>query len=192
LGHQQASWLGAHFTQTETHFERVFCGTLRRHLETANGIFPTAEDSFVQDPRLNEMAYFTLAKLFYEQHGIPVPDNRDGFSQHLPRMLTAWASNEIANAPESFISFESRVDAALHDISATGTPAIVVTSGGVIGMIMRLTMELNLTTMSRACLSIMNTSVHHYQPLGPNLTMAHFNGVPHLDMPDRAEAKTYL
>ncbi|MDG2406262.1 MAG: histidine phosphatase family protein, partial [Paracoccaceae bacterium] len=89
-------------------------------------------------------------------------------------------------------SFESRVDAALHDISTTRIPAIVVTSGGVIGMIMRLTMGLNLTTMSRACLSIMNTSVHHYQPLGPNLTMTHFNGVPHLDMPDRAEAKTYL
>jgi len=192
LGHQQAGWLGAHFAQTEDRFDQVYCGTLSRHLETARGIFPTGEDNFVQDTRFNEMAYFTLAQLLYEQQGITVPDDRDGFCQHLPRMFTAWADNEIANAPESFASFQSLVKAALHDIAATGTSAMVVTSGGVIGMIMRLTMGLDLATMSRACLSIMNTSVHHCQPLGPNLTMTQFNGVPHLDTPERAEAKTFL
>ena len=62
LGHQQAGWLGAHFVQTKTHFDRVYCGTLKRHLETARDIFPTSEDSFVQGPRFNEMAYFTLVQ----------------------------------------------------------------------------------------------------------------------------------
>ena len=107
-------------------------------------------------------------------------------------MFTAWAGNEIVKAPKSFASFESQVDAALHDIAATSTSTIEVTSGGVIGMIMRLTMGLDLATMSQACLSIMKTSVHHCQPLGSNLTMTQFDGVPHLDTPKRAEAKTFL
>ena len=150
LGHQQAGWLGAHFAQTEDHFDQVYCGTLSRHLETARGIFPTGEDNFVQDTRFNEMAYFTLAQLLYEQQGITVPDDRDGFCQHLPRMFTAWADNEIANAPESFPSFESRVKAALHDIAATGTSAMVVTSGGVLGMIKKPKMSTSTLNPSKA------------------------------------------
>ena len=192
LGHQQARWLGAHFTAKNVDFDRVYCGTLRRHIETARGIVPTRESGFIQDPRLNELEYFTLAQMLYEQQGIAVPKDRDGFCEHLPMLFTAWANNDIAHPPESFHNFESRISAVLDDIAATECPALVVTSGGVIGMMMRLTMGLDLTHMSRACLSIMNASVHLWQPLGPNLTLTQFNAVPHLDHSDRADAKTYL
>ena len=192
LGHQQDRWLGAHFTAANVDFDQIYCGTLRRHIETARGIVPTLKSELIQDPRLNELEYFTLAQLLYQQQGIAVPTDRDGFCRHLPMLFAAWANNDIANPPESYHSFESRVGAALNDIAAAECPALVVTSGGVIGMMMRLTMGLDLTHMTRACLSIMNTSVHLWQPLGPALTLTQFNAVPHLDHPDRADAKTFL
>ena len=192
LGHQQAGWLGTYFTQADVQFERIYCGTLRRQIETTRGIAPTRESDFIQDLHLNELEYFTLAQLLCQQQGIAVPTDRDGFCEHLPILFNAWANNDIANPPESYHCFETRVGAALDAIAAADCPALVVTSSGVIGMMMRLTMGLDLTRMSRVCLSIMNTSIHHWQPLGPALTMTQFNAVPHLDHPDRATAKTYL
>ena len=192
LGHQQSRWLGDCFAQTETQFDRLYCGTLRRHRETLNGILPSSSGLQVQDPRLNEMAYFTLSQLLYEQHGVAVPNSSNGFSHHLPLLFDAWANNEIRNAPESFSSFEARVNAALDDLASRESSALVVTSGGVIGMLMRLTMRLDLDTTAHACLAIMNSSVHCWRPIGDTLTMTQFNNVAHLEQPDRRAAQTYI
>ena len=38
LGHQQANWLGGHLRDTANFHSRAYCGTLTRHIETAQGI----------------------------------------------------------------------------------------------------------------------------------------------------------
>ena len=192
LGHQQSRWLGDCFAQTETQFDRLYCGTLRRHIETLNGILPHSGELQVQDSRLNEMAYFTLSQLLYEQQGVVAPNSSDGFSHHLPQLFEAWANNEIYNAPESFANFEARVNAALDDLTSHESSALVVTSGGVISMIMRLTMGLDLATTARACLAIMNSSVHCWRSISNTLTMTQFNNVAHLEHSDRRAAQTYI
>ncbi len=189
LGHQQARWLGAHLTETRAHHPRVYCGTLVRHVETANSM---GLKNPVQDARLNEIEYFALAQMFQDQHGVPIPRDREGFVAHLPRTFNAWAKGEIKDAPETFEEFEARVSDALRDIGTEGGPAIVVTSGGLISMIVRQAMGLDIPAMARVALAIMNTSMHRFYPIGTHLSPVLFNAVPHLEAPDRQFAQTHL
>jgi len=192
LGTQQSQWLGAHLIGTGTVFSSCHVGTLTRHAQTLDAMGNGWAAGAVADARLNELEYFTLSRLFEVQHDAPVPADREGFVHHLPAMFTAWAEGRIDGAPETFEAFETRVRAALDDIVALGHPALIVTSGGVIGMAMRLSLGLDLQAMSQMCLSIANTSVHGMFPLGGRLTPTLFNALPHLDTPDRRHALTHL
>lgn len=190
LGHRQSNWLGDHLRQSASHHTRLYTGTLTRHRETAHGM--AHEGETVQDERLNELEYFTLAKLMEEQHGLALPVEREGFVSHLPRIFTAWQNGELEGTPETFQNFETRVLDALHDIAAGRGSALVVTSGGVIAIAMRQLMDLNITATARIALAIMNTSMHRLFPIGAHLSPVLFNAVPHLETPDRHFAQTHF
>ncbi len=192
LGHQQAAWLGAHFSQIGEGFDRVFAGTLVRHQQTASAMGAAAHAEIVTDPRLDEVAYFDLSNKMHSQFGLALPTNRDEFLTHLPLVFTAWQDGQIADAPESFHDFQSRVDEVLHEIAEGEGRALVVTSGGLIGMVVRVAMGLELGAFARLCLTIMNTSVHRLHPVGAGLTLTQFNAIPHLEARDRQEAQTYI
>lgn len=192
LGWQQARWLGGYFQSSGERFARVYSGTLRRHVETAEGIGLGPSKDVIRDPRLNEMAYFTMAQALDAQHGIPVPRSREGFVEHLPVLLRHWQEDRLSGIPESFETFESRVKSALHDIAAGDGPALVVTSGGLIGMAIRIVMKLDIPAMAHLCLAIENSSVHRVQPLPTGLAMTQFNAIPHLDTPERRHARSHL
>ncbi len=189
LGHQQAAWLGAHLESSGIYHPRVYCGTLTRHIETAAGM---GHNEVVQDARLNEMEYFTMAQAMEAQQGLPVPQEREGFIAHLPKVFKAWSAGEIENPPESWRDFESRTRSVLTEIAAGDGPALVVTSGGFISMAMRQAMGLDTDGMARMALAIMNTSMHRLFPIGGHLSPVLFNAVPHLDRADRQHAQTHL
>lgn len=192
LGHRQAQWLGDHLDATGEHFERVYCGTLLRHRQTAEGMRAQDRSAVVVDKRLNEMEFFTLANLLRDQQGVPMPNSREAFVTYMPMLLAKWQAGEIASPPETFHQFETRVAEVLAEIAAGRGPALVVTSGGLIGMAFRQAMGLDITAFSRTCIAIMNTSVHRLHPIGERLSMTQFNAVPHLDRPDRQFAQTHL
>jgi len=190
LGHQQSAWLGAHLRDTHQHHLRLYTGTLRRHRETAAamdmGLSP------VEDPRLNELEYFTLATALEREHGIAMPTEQHHFTAHLPRVFAAWQDGILDGAPESFEAFETRVQTALTDIAAGDGPALVVTSGGLISMAMRQHLGLAIDAMANVALAIMNTSVHRLHPIGGVWAPVMFNAVPHLEHPDRHHAQTHV
>jgi len=190
LGHQQANWLGAHLRTSGQHHPRVYCGTLTRHAETADGM--GYDHDVIRDPRLNEMEYFNLSQLMEQQHGLVVPTGREGFVQHMPRVFAAWAADDIENPPETWSHFESRVGDALAEISQGDGPALVVTSGGLIAMAMRRAMGLSTLSTARMALAIMNTSMHRLRPINQHLSPVLFNAVPHLEDPSRHYAQTHL
>ena len=190
LGHKQSGWLGEHLRTTAAFHPRVFSGTLTRHIETAHSM--GYGDNLVQDARLNELEYFTLANLLQQQQGIDIPTEREGFIDHLPTVFTAWQNGEIENPPESFQAFETRASEVLHEIATGPGPALVVTSGGLISMAMRRFLGLDVTSMSRVTLAIMNTSMHRLFPIGGQLSPVLFNAVPHLETPDRHYAQTHV
>jgi broad specificity phosphatase PhoE len=192
LGHQQSGWLGAHFRQRGDVFAHVWTGTLRRHVETADGIDAESPSPVTRDERLNELEYFTLSQLLADQHGITLPTSREGFVRHLPCLFQHWQDGKLEGAPESFDQFEARVSEALTEISALPGRSLVVTSGGLIGMAMRITLGLNMAAFCNVCLSIQNTSVSSWLPLGGHLALTQFNALPHLDTPDRLFAQTHI
>ncbi|WP_420326466.1 histidine phosphatase family protein [Mameliella sp.] len=192
LGWQQARWLGGYFEQTGEKFARVYSGTLRRHVETVEGISPASMADPVQDARLNELAYFDMAQLMEAQHGIAIPGDREEFILHLPQLLTLWRDGALQDVPETWQSFETRVTEALTEIAGGEGRALVVTSGGLIGMAMRVIMQLELKAMAHLCLAIENSSLHRIQPLATGLAMTQFNALPHLDSPERQHARSHL
>lgn len=186
LGHQQARWLGDYLRDREKPFDKVISGSLRRHRETAAGI--GYADPQIDD-RLNEMDYFNLGQALEDVHGVPFP-GPDQFAAHVPQVMEAWHRAEIMGV-ETFASFETRVSGVLQEAAKPGARVLCVTSGGVIGMIIRHLLRLDPTRMAHVLLPIMNSSLHrvHVIPQGPIL--AGFNAVPHLDQPDRAYALTH-
>lgn len=186
LGHQQARWLGDYLAAREGPFDKVIAGSLRRHKETAAGIGYAKP---VIDPRLNEMDYFNLGQALEDVHGVPFP-GPDDFAAHVPQVMEAWHRAEIMGV-ETFASFEARVTGVLQEAAKPGVRVLCVTSGGVIGMIMRHLLDLDPKRMAHVLLPIMNSSLHrvHVTPQGPIL--AGFNAVPHLDHPDRTYALTH-
>ncbi|MGI3185146.1 histidine phosphatase family protein [Nioella aestuarii] len=192
LGTQQARWLGEHLARTGEHFPRLVSGTLRRHRETAAAIGLAGHAEPQIDERFNEMEFFTLATLYRDQHGVPIPEDREDFTDHLPRLFSAWQAGEIDNTPETFEAFETRVHDALEDVGAGDGRVMVVTSGGVIGMAMRITLGLDMMGYARACLAVENTSLSRWLPLRGSLALTQFNALPHLEHPERQFARTHL
>ncbi len=190
LGHQQASWLGEHMRATHQHHTRLFTGTLRRHRETAAGMETGL--SATEDARLNELEYFTLAAALRDEHGVPLPTEQSDFTKHLPQVFTAWKDGKLKGEPESFASFEDRVRSVVTDIGAGSGPALIVTSGGLISMVMRQHLDLSIKAMANIALAIMNTSMHRFRPIGGTWSPVSFNTVPHLETPDRHHAQTHV
>lgn len=185
IGHRQARVLGDWLSAHEGGFDRVLSGTLRRHLETARGMGVTPET----DPRLNEMDYYTLGRALREAHGVPFPD-ADGFADHAPKVMAAWERAEI-EGQESFAQFEARVTDALIAAGAEGRRTLVVTSGGVIAMVMRHILGLDTRRLTLMMLPILNTSLHRVHIRGANMLLAGFNAAPHLDAPTARDLRTH-
>lgn len=192
LGHQQAAWLGEHMLATGDRFARVYTGAMRRHKETAAGMKAQDHAEVVEDARLNEFAYFTLSQLMQEQHGLEVPTEREGFVRHLPTVLGAWERGEIEDVPETHAEFSARIRDAMSDIADGQGRALVVTSGGLIGTVLRQTLNLDVEGWAKMCLAIQNTSVHRWQMVLDQPLLVQFNMISHLESPDRHHAQTHL
>lgn len=192
LGHIQAEWLGVHLGATNQMFDSVYSGTLRRHVETANAMDAQRYAQPIQDARLNELAYFDLSQRYFDQTGLPIPSDRDGFVMHLPRLFTAWRDGKITDVAESFAQFEDRVNAVIEEIAARSDRALVVTSGGLIGLVTRQVLGLDMNGFARMSLAIMNTSTHHLIKIGDTLALTRFNAISHLEEPGRHHAQTHI
>ena len=146
----------------------------------------------IEDARLNELEYFTMAQALETEHGVTAPTDPSEFVHHFPVVLQHWKDDRIEGAPERFSSFESRVRDVLAEIGEGAGPALVVTSGGLIAMTMRLHLMLDIPQMARMGLAIMNSSLHRLYPIGGTWSPVLFNAVPHLDDPERHSAKTHV
>jgi len=188
LGHQQGAWLGAHLRDAGERFDRVFTGTLRRHRETLQAMGELGPVA-APDPRLDEMDYFTLGRALEEARGVPMP-GPDAFAAHIEQVMQAWHEAAIMGR-ETFSEFELRVTDMLHEAAEPGRRVLCVTSGGVIGMVVRSLLGLDPRRLAQVLLPIYNSSVHRLHVTDHGTILAGFNAIPHLDPPDRAHARTH-
>lgn len=186
LGHTQAQWLGEWMRAHSYQFDHTVSGTMRRHRETVAGIGLAADE----DARLNELDYYTLSHALQSKTGEPLPSG-DAFADHMPKVFAAWKAAQIEGA-EPYNAFETRVAELLQDAATPGRRVLCVTSGGVIGMMLGQLLDLDIMKMSRVMLPIWNSSVHRLQVRSNGETILHgFNAIPHLELPERAHARTY-
>ena len=188
LGAQQSAWLGAHLRAQEPPFDRVLTGSLRRHKETAAAMGDMGHAPEV-DPRLDEMDYFNLGRALEDRHGVPFPTPEE-FAGHVPQVMEAWHAAEIQGR-ESFASFEARVTGVLSEAATPGVRVLCVTSGGVIGMMLRSLLGLDPRRMAHILLPIRNSSIHRIHVTDYGTLLAGFNAHPHLDAPERSHALTH-
>ena len=192
LGRQQAIWLGEHLAEHGRAFDHIICGTLKRQHDTADEIASRLGQSFSQDSRLNELDYFGLATSLRDQHAIAMPQDRDEFLHHMPQLMTAWEAGRLHSDLETFANFEGRVRAMIAHAETLGGRVMLVTSGGLIGMAMRVLLRLEVASYANVLLQINNTSVHRYVKGGNTLLLDTFNALPHLERADRAHARTHI
>jgi len=189
LGHDQARWLGAHLQATNPHFDRVITGTLSRQIETARS---AGYETHERDARLNELSYFALAQAVEVQFGLPAPLDAREFARYLPQVVEHWAEDRLNEVPETFHSFHTRVDSLLGELCSLGGRTLVVTSGGVIGMVLRQILRLETQAMAEVMLQVMNSSMHRLHFVHGRLMLSSFNATPHLDAPERAHGRTFI
>ena len=187
LGHQQARWLGEWLRSHDGPFDRVLMGSLRRHRETAQGMGDMGAEAEV-DARLNELDYFNLSQAHSKATGKPAP-TPDTFVSHITDIMQAWQRAEI-QGEESYASFESRVAEMLTIAARPGRRVLCVTSGGVIGMMVRHILDLDIARMAHLLVPIRNCSIHRVMVLPEAQILSGFNATPHLDTPDRIHART--
>jgi broad specificity phosphatase PhoE len=189
LGHQQAGWLGEWLAATDPHFDRIVTGTLARQRQTAAAMGYTATG---EDDRLNELTYFDLAHAMEAQHGVKAPDTAHDFAHYMPQVIAHWADGKLAGVPEAFGSFHTRIITLIDEIAAQHGRSLLVTSGGVIGMVMRHVLGLDTAAMTQMMLRTHNSSVHRLRHIHGQLVLDSFNATPHLDAKDRAHARTFI
>jgi broad specificity phosphatase PhoE len=185
LGHEQSAWLGEWMRGHGVEFDHIWSGTLTRHRQTVAAMGMEADE----DARLNEIDYFTLTQAMQDVLGEPAT-GPDDFADHMPKVFAAWKRAEI-EGQEPYEAFEARVRDLLEEAAVPGRRLLAVTSGGVIGMVLRHILDLDLIKMSHVMLPIWNTSIHRLHVRPGETIMAGYNAIPHLDHPDRAEARTY-
>lgn len=192
LGRQQAAWLGDYFAERGIRFDRVIAGTLARQQGTAEAICAAIGGDIETDARLNEIEYFKLAQARFDQDGTPMPTGQIDFFRHVPETLGLWQAGAIAAQTESFADFEARIrelmDLALED----GQRVLFVTSGGVISKFLRLALQVGTDQMAYFLLQTYNSSVHRMHAFQDELRLESFNNTPHLDLPERVSARTYV
>jgi len=201
LGHRQAHWLGEHFRQCELEFDRIICGDMVRHRETASGILRgmgRESAAFENDPAWNEFDFEAIVTAYLEEHReeMPAPGaSLATFSRILRAALLAWAENRLRAAlPERWEHFDERVRAGLSGITGKtedGSRILLISSGGAISTALRQVLDAPPGTMVHMNLQLRNSSVSHLFFNSKNIHFSGFNHVPHLDRPDRAGAVTY-
>ena len=185
LGKTQARLLGDWMRGHGYAFDHVWSGTMRRHRETVAGMGFDADE----DARMNELDYYQLTDSLHNVKGEPYPTD-ETISDHMPKVFAAWAAAEIEGG-ETYASFENRVAELLAEAAVPGRRLLAVTSGGVIGMILRHVLDLDIMKMSHVMLPIWNTSVHRLHVRGDHTMMAGFNAIPHLERPDLIDLRTH-
>ncbi len=189
LGHQQARWLGEYFTSTGQRFDRVITGSLARQAETARSM---GYQAFTQDPRLDELKYFHIAQAAEAECNLPAPDTPRDFARYLPQVIQHWANGDLDAVPETYSEFANRAGALVDELCLSGGRHLLVTSGGVISVIIARVLALNPHATALLMLQVMNSSVHQVVHVHDTLMLSGFNAIPHLADPTRADARTYI
>jgi broad specificity phosphatase PhoE len=205
-GFAQARLLGAYFSLRKIRFDALYTGTLRRHIETAQGILDGGSaygDGLVVKrlPGLDE--YDSQALITALKGVLPEPvtaaSRRDpaAVREHfrvLREALLAWAEDRIRpSGMQAFTAFQAGAVAAIDEarrLFADGN-VLVVSSGGPIAAIVAAALQAPPTSAVELNLRIRNSSLTEFALSARRHQLVSFNALPHLDTQPDAALITY-
>jgi broad specificity phosphatase PhoE len=204
-GFIQARLLGAYFGLRQVRFDAVYTGTLRRHAETAQGIFEGNAAGDAPDPRrragLDEYSSEALVLALKGVHAAPAAAavRRDPLivREHfrvLKEALLAWTEDRIRPVGMPvWGAFQDGAVAALIE-ARQGFPdgnVLVVSSGGPIAAIVAAVLNAPPQTAVELNLRMRNTSLTEFASSARRHQLISFNALPHLDTHADATLSTY-
>ena len=199
VGEQQGIWLGEYFAQRDITFDRVMSGTLCRYAQTVDAIWQgLGAPPFTTEihPGLDEYDFHALFRALGDEHaGLAQRATRSprDFFKALREVLQLWAEGALDGcAPETWQAFQQRVADARGAIQhGDGQRVLVVSSGGVIAALTQQILQAPAATAIALNMQIRNSSVSHYFFNRDTLHLSSFNGIGHLDDPERRAFQTY-
>jgi broad specificity phosphatase PhoE len=200
LGHQQARWLGEHFTTRGITFSQAFMGDMVRHRETTEGILEGLNDppAVTVDTGFNEFNFKNIGNSYLAlnpQSSLPEDPKPADFYRLLKLAMRAWSQNLLPEETldESWQDFKNRVLRALNAVCEQNNdkPILIVSSGGAISMLMSLVLGLDAKQVIELNMQVRNTSISHFFFNKSNIRLSSFNNIPHLDRLDRLDSITF-
>ena len=195
-GFEQARLLGVYFGLRRVRFDAVYTGSLRRHAETAQGIFeqylkagdtPSPHCS----PGLNEYDPEALVLALKGELAAPDPAValRDPLSMRerfrvLREALLAWTEDRIQPVGMPiWREFQNGAVAALAEARQRYPDGnvLVVSSGGPIAAIVAAALEAPARTAVELNLRLRNSSLTEFASSARRHALVSFNALPHLD-----------
>jgi len=198
LGFQQSRWLGQHLNNSTILPDRIICGTLNRHKQTTLGILEGLKSSmaFEQNDAWNEFQFEGIVKAYLKQHpdNTPTDKKSSSFFRLLKFAMLDWSNDNLKHHQgESWVDFETRVVAAFKALSGVTEKQTIwlISSGGVISMLLSFILETSKKTMIELNLQTRNTSITEILYKPDSHCLMSYNQVPHLESNDRHQAITY-
>jgi broad specificity phosphatase PhoE len=191
LGRTQAKWVGEHFRNLQLSFDVIVTGTLTRQIDTQILMNIDTKIPVVRDERFNEIRLYDLAGLIKKQFGIDFPKDELSFKRHLNLTFKKWENGEILNPPETFENYKTRVSEGLNEIKDLGEKILLVTSGGIIAMAIKHTLDLTTEALGNCLLASCNTGVTKLLHYDQSFIISQINALPHLETPERWTKRTY-
>ncbi|NTY35049.1 histidine phosphatase family protein [Burkholderia diffusa] len=198
-GEQQGVWLGEYFARQGLAFDRVICGTLNRHAQTVDAILRgMGRDgvSYDRHPGLNEYDFhglFAAAAGDYPEIARLAAGSMKEYFRALRQVLQLWSEDKLGDAaPETWAHFQQRVaDARAAIRHGDGQRVLAVSSGGPIAVTVQQVLAAPPSSAIALNLQIRNSSLSQFFFNADAFHLASFNGIPHLEDPERHALRTY-
>ncbi len=191
--------------------DAIYHGTLKRQQQTAETIITYFEAKGIQlpvpkiDQRLNEYDSINIIKRIFpvllnddpslEEEIKQIYTDKKAFQRVFEKVMRHWVKSQIHyEGIESFLEVKERVQNVISEIineNGRGKNIIIVSSGGIIGVMVQMVLGFNDETTMRLTWQIVNTSMTHLRYNEKELILASFNFFPHIELADDPSLKTY-
>lgn len=198
LGAQQAQQLGRYWQARGMHFDAVYTGTLKRHVQTLEGITHTLPGLPAANalPALNEYDSHALIRCIHPEPLGPV-DTPETYKAHFRLLCDAiaqWMSGVIS--PEgmpTWEAFSGEIRQTLEHIRKQhhSGNVLVVSSGGPISTATSLILGAPAEVSIALNMRIRNTAVTELSMSAKRLMLQTFNTLNHLDSDDTQDWVTF-
>lgn len=197
-GHQQSVWLGEYLAERGIEFEAMFHGSLKRHRQTAEGICSGYRQAIpaTENAEIDEFDFQCIIEAFLRAKPELKPNSGatpKDYYRLLKQAMLAWSQDGFdLNGNESWNDFAQRTQNAFDAIANERYQRVlVVTSGGVIAMLLGHLLGCDATHIVNMNLQIRNASFSQCLVTRGGRYLSSFNAISHLDTPARQHLITY-